>query len=187
MFLAISDLTLALVIAGATAIGAAIGGAITGVVTLRAEDKRQAFSRDLEERRAKEANAARLAELRVAVRLVQDELLLVSSWIKHTMEVGEAAPVDLPRESWRGHRAPLAQALSTDAWLAVSRAFGGLVIFGSAIERGAVDPGDLIGLLEDVDAAIDALLPYGVGASLSVETRPIPGGNQAAEPPPKEP
>jgi hypothetical protein len=182
MVLAVSDLTLALVAAGATAIGAAIGGGITGFVTLKAEDKRQAF-------RADEADAARLAELRVAVRLVLDELILVSSWIKHTQEVGEASPVDLPRESWRTHRESLARGLSDTAWLAVAGAFGGLVIFGPDIERGKVDVAHLADFLEDVEAALAALLPYVAGAGLAVEAKlpPIPGRDQAAEPQPKEP
>lgn len=55
MVLAISALALAIVVASATAIGAAIGGAIMGAVTLKAEAKRLAFSRELEKRRSEEA------------------------------------------------------------------------------------------------------------------------------------
>jgi hypothetical protein len=189
MVLAVSDLVLALVVAGATAIGAAIGGAIAGVVTLKAEAKRLAFSQQLEERRSEEAAAARLAELRVAVRLVQDELILASSWIKHVLEVGEVSPVDLPRESWHAHREPLARLLPTDTWLKVAGAFAGFVIFGPDIERGKVDVAHLADFLEDVEAATDALTPYAAAANLSldVDCPPIRAADKAGRPPPKEP
>jgi hypothetical protein len=127
MVLAISELALVLVVAGATAVGAAIGGAITGLVTLKAEDKRQAFSRELEERRLREKAGDRIAEMRVAVRLVLEELQRVASLMNAELNLDEAGVVHmrLLRTAWDEHREVLARSVSSDAWTAVARAYGG--------------------------------------------------------------
>jgi hypothetical protein len=171
MVLAISELALVLVVAGATAVGAAIGGAITGLVTLKAEDKRQAFSRELEERRLREKAGDRIAEMRVAVRLVLEELQRVASLMNAELNLDEAGVVhmSLLRTAWDEHREVLARSVSSDAWTAVARAYGGLEIFRPVLEDGTIRHASLRDLVEAVEAAVDALLPYAATTSFPID------------------
>jgi hypothetical protein len=190
MVLAVSELGLAVVAALGAALGAAVGGGITGLVTLKAEDKRQQFSRELEQRRFDERSADLLSELRVAGRLVLNELNRVKARLTSARRSeARMAPVPLPLEAWDANRDMLARTLSVDAWAAVTGAYGALDIYRAALEDGTVDPAAIPGLVETVERAADALLPYVAGASMpvNIDLPPAPPRvDQEAEPPPKE-
>ncbi len=73
--LAASDARIALISGVAAVLGALVGGAVTGFVALRAEDKRQTFSRELEQQRRADDQDKERAAVRGASRVMRTYLL----------------------------------------------------------------------------------------------------------------
>jgi hypothetical protein len=119
MLLAISDLTLALVVAGATLFGSAIGGAIAGGVTLRAEKRRHDFIRRREDDRERR-------QMKQAGRLVAEALDDGRSKIIVAHAEHHYWPVDDPIKltEWAAYRELLAAHLDDESWTTVATAFG---------------------------------------------------------------
>jgi hypothetical protein len=180
--IAISDVAITLIVAGAAALGAAIGGGITGWVTLRAEGKRQAFARELEQNRADRETAERVAELRIALRLVANDLAVTAARLQTGMKIGFLRPAEMPTSAWRAHRGALAKVLSTDAWLALSSAYATVGYVAEELQRqGVIRNPELERYLNDIQVAQDHLLPYLAGATLDLPDLPV------AERPPEDP
>jgi hypothetical protein len=118
MLLAISDLTLALVVAGATLLGSAIGGAIAGVVTLRAENRRQGFIR-------RQGAERERRQLKQAGRLMAEELddgrskIILAHAEHHYWRTDD--PIALTQ--WTTYRELLAAHLDDATWTTVATAF----------------------------------------------------------------
>jgi hypothetical protein len=125
----ISDALLAVIVGATTLLGAGVGGAITGIITLRAEDKRQRFAREREEReeaRQREGDEReRERALQQAARLVLEELGDNVELIREAVRLGYYWPGgrQLPMEVWTAYRSVLAADLSDEDWFGVTLAY----------------------------------------------------------------
>lgn len=117
--LAVSDLALALITAGAAILGAIAGGAVTGFVSLRAEDKRQAFARQMEDRRAAQERDRQYRAEQASGRLILEELVRCSGAL--SASVGKTgglpdAELVLPMDAWEAESKALAGTAPFELW-----------------------------------------------------------------------
>jgi hypothetical protein len=118
-----SDARIALIGAVAAAFGTIVGGLITGLVTLRAEGKRQAFSRSLERERRDEERAREGALVRGAARvwrarifqalLLYNAILDTRRWMRPEVEITPPPPT--------AEQGMVASAMTADEWWYVQR------------------------------------------------------------------
>lgn len=116
-------------VAISTAIGAGVGGVIAGQVTLRAEERRQRFTREGEERREQRERERdeqrRSRDLKEAARLVDEELRDATNLIRNAVYQGRwwAPPRQLSAAVYTGYRSVLAVGVDEGTWTAVSLAY----------------------------------------------------------------
>ena len=130
---AASDLQVALVGAGAAIFGGLVGGAVTGWVTLKAEDKRQAFTRSLESERLKQERERERAIVRGAARVWRTRLREAEALHKTQFERGVwmDQPFPLTDQPPIEDRKLIASALSASEWRSLERAEIALAVLES--------------------------------------------------------
>jgi hypothetical protein len=119
-----SDLRVVLIGAGAAVLGAVVGGLLTGWVSLRAEDKRQNFQRELDAASAqRDAEHERLV-IRGLARATRTQLLLAVMMIRASARTGAWWPVHQEIEIRVEHedRKQLASHLAAEAWTEIETA-----------------------------------------------------------------
>jgi hypothetical protein len=156
--LAISDVALALLVAGATALGAGVGGVIAGFVTMRVERDRQTFAAGLEAERERRA-------ARIAARPIWEELNGARATFDHALEKGRWGRTTMETTAWRQHGETLAGLLTYPQWRTIMNAVILIALFEEHLqgihhglderERENVTQG-----LEAVVAAMAALDPH---------------------------
>jgi hypothetical protein len=104
--------------------GALVGGLVTGVLTLRGEDRRQAFARELEESRLQREDAERAASVRGSIRLLRITLREAAGSIKNALETGAwwPAALDLSPSIRPEDLSELAASMSGSEWTEIELA-----------------------------------------------------------------
>jgi hypothetical protein len=120
--LAISDLALALLVGGATALGAGVGGVISAMIALAVEKRRQRFHGELESEERRKA-------ARVAARLISEELFEAKAVFFQALNHGEWGLIRMSTEQWTQHRTALAAVLTDDDWTKLMDAVSTIQLF----------------------------------------------------------
>jgi hypothetical protein len=128
-----SDLQVALVGAGAAIFGGLVGGAVTGWVTLKAEDKRQIFTKSLETERLKQEAERESAIVRGAARVWRTRLREAKALYEAQAERGVWMPQPFPVTDQPPieDRKLIASALSASEWRSLERAEIALAVLES--------------------------------------------------------
>jgi hypothetical protein len=121
---AASDLTIALVSAGAAVVGAIVGGLISGVVTMRSETRKESFVRDQDEKRIQREEMQELAVARGAARIMRAHFDEAANVVRIANTRREWWPEGTPFEPLPPleDRKLMASLLTADEWEDVQRA-----------------------------------------------------------------
>jgi hypothetical protein len=144
------------------AIGAVIGGVLTAGSNVLLEGSKARHGARSEARKGDR-------EVRRAVRLVLDELVMCLALLAAYKETSESwppeYPVRLPADQWKADRTTLADHLSDECWSALRRAYA--EIYALELDTGEPMPTGGKGYTDVIDAvanAISVLRPIGASA-----------------------
>jgi hypothetical protein len=123
-----SNTGIALISAASAIVGAAVGGGVTGWVSLKAEDKRQAFAGALEQKRSDRQDARDQAVIRGACRIWRTRFQQAVAFYEPSVDGGLWMAYELDPPPSAEDRKLVASALTADEWTAIDGAETGLIL-----------------------------------------------------------